>query len=265
MSVWQSKPPLINICENLRLKNMFYNQAAGVHLKAGNFKHAVPFSEKTVELSHIDRNAAFLGNALNNPALVYLTFRDPLTATVYVEQAIDACSRVNQPFTLGIVLDTKAQIQIARKKLKTALPAIDEFIEILKSGENYPHPVESQWTRTTILAKSGDAFNCVRQFTVMIYVVENHLNQAALDFYIKRFTRLLYLRSGDNFYDQSENFRIHLLDTALEAGGGFVKPTAELLGITYGKFTSGGFVQHSENDFIQSSRKNRFVYRVFAR
>ena len=225
--------PHIENCENLWLKNMFYNQAAGVHLKAGNFKHAVPFLEKAVELSHINRNAAFLGNALNNLALVYLTFRDPSMATVYVEQAIAAYSRLNQPFTLGVVLDTKAQIQIARNNLKKALLAIDESIEILKSGENYPHLVESQWTRTTILAKSGDDFNCVRQFTEMMQVVENHLNQATLDFYIKKFTRLLYLRSGDNFYDQSENFRIHLLDTALEAGGGVVNPTAELLGISH--------------------------------
>ncbi len=229
----QKIQPEIENSDDLWLKNTFYNQAAGVHLKAGNFKIAVPFLEKAVEYSQITRNTAFLGNALNNLALVYLTLRDLTAATAYVERAIETYSKLSQPFTLGMALDTKAQIELEKGSLQNALHTIDESVRILEKGENYAYLAESFWTRTRILAKNNDKYEAVRQFTMLMQIVERHLNWKAVELYSKRFTELIYIRSGENFYEQTENFRCFLLDKALAASGGVVMPTAAQLGISH--------------------------------
>ena len=225
--------PHIAASDDLWLKNMFFNQAAGVLLKAGNFNIAVPFLEKAVELSHINRNTAFLGNALNNLALVHLTLHDTALATTYINQAIEAYSRLDQVFFLGIVLETKAQIQIAKGNLKDALYSIEESIGILEKGENYPELAESLWTKTVIIAAQGDKRQTIRQFTRLMQIVESRLSLVAANFYTEQFSGLIYFRSGSDFYEQSENFRIQLLDYALGAGGGVVKATAARLGISH--------------------------------
>lgn len=225
--------PFIVQSENLWLKNSFNNQASGVHLKAGNFRLAIPYLEKAIEYSRINRNDCFLGNALNNLALAYVELSDIKAAGRYIDQAIEVYSKLNQSFTLGMAFETKAQVLIADGKFKEALHSIDESIRILEKGENYKHLAESLWTRTLIVAHDGDRHQTIRQFNYLMRVVEAHLSRVEEDFYIKKFGNLVYLETGTGFYEKTENYREHLLDVALARSGGLIVPTAKLLQMSH--------------------------------
>ena len=225
--------PFVDDCDDLWVKTVFYNQAAGVYILTGNFRKAVPLLEKTVEYATATKNDSFLGNALNNLAQAYISLAESKEALRYVDKAIELFLSISQVFPYAQALETKAAIHLNDGAFKKALVAIDESIKILEEGENYAELCESLWTRTRILIATGEKKQAVRQFNSLLEVANENLSLLIGDRYIEQFTELLYLPAGRNFAEREENFRVFLLDDALSKCGGIVTATAKRLGMMH--------------------------------
>lgn len=231
--ICQKIKPFVDDSEDLWLKTTFYNQAAGIYVFVGKFKHAIPLLERCVDYATRSKNNAYLGNALNNLANAYLNVPDTGKATEYVDKAIELYLSINQIFLYSLALETKAQVRVVAGDFEQALKLIDESIGILQKGENYGELCESLWTRTLILAKTGDKMRAVQQFTDLIRVSNENLNLVTSNRYTEQFSRLLYLPTGQNLEEKERNFRSFLLDEALSKCGGIVTATANYLGVIH--------------------------------
>lgn len=225
--------PFIAGCGDLWLQTRFYTEAAGIYLALGEVNRAVPFLEKAVDFSNRAGNRAFLANALNNLALVYLTNKEPGAARDYVERAIDIFDELKQIFTLGMALETKAQILIAENNLPEARRIIEESIALLEKSENYAPLAESLWTKILIMARTGENTAAIDNFADLIQMVKTRLSEYHVDLYREKFAALFYLQTGENFYEQTENYRRNLIEQALSSSDSKVLAIAKTLGISH--------------------------------
>jgi tetratricopeptide (TPR) repeat protein len=231
--IFKKIKPFVDESEDFWLKTVFYNQASGIFVSAGKFELAVPLLEKTIEYATCTKNNCYLGNALNNLANAYVQLSETDKAIYLIDEAIELFRSLQQEYPYALALETKAQLGIKQEKLDQALVDIDESIAILRKGENYAELCESMWTRTVILVKSGEKKSALRQFSALMQVIENNLHLALQDSYIDKFNNLLFIDSGRNFYEKTENYRLHLLEEALRETQGMVTKAAEYLGISH--------------------------------
>lgn len=219
--------------EDLWLKTVFYTQAAAMYVFTDKFAAAIPFLEKAIEFATLTNNDNYLGASLNNLANAYVNIGDTGSAAEYINQAAQHYLQTNQIFPYAVILETKSQILLQSGDLKNALPVIDESIAILSKGENYEYLCESLWTRFVILLKSGERYQAMRQYNDLISAVKKHLDAAAEESFIRKFDKLIFPIYGESFDDKEDNFRRHLLDEALEKGGGLVTATAKILNVDH--------------------------------
>lgn len=225
--------PFADQCNYLRVKTGFYSQTGIFYQCAGKYDEAVRYFVKTLEYAAEAKNPTYLGNTLNNLGIIYLQTKQPALAHEYINRAITLYQNKNLSANYGCALESKAAIYIFENKLQKAGAAIDESISILQRGENYPQLCESFWTRTRIWLLMGEKRLAVLQFNELLNTCQNNLSLAVTEKYIDLYNESVYLQTGGNFYHQSENYRLYLLDKALTAGGGIVNPTAEFLGISH--------------------------------
>lgn len=227
--------PFVDGSNDLHLKTTFYNQAAGIFVSTGNFKAAIPLLEKAVEYSIAAKNNTYLGSNLNNLANAYIKLPIPDTkmALKYVDDAINLFLSINQLFPYALALETKAMIYAQTGDYKKSLLLIGDSIKYLEKGENYVELCDSMWTRTEILAKTGEKKQAIKQFNELLSVANQNLSLLNVDEYIDQFGKLFYLPTGKNLDEKETNFRRHLLDEALASCGGIVTTTANCLGIMH--------------------------------
>jgi tetratricopeptide (TPR) repeat protein len=170
---------------------------------------------------------------MKTSALVYLETGEIARARVFIEEAIEVFTLLDQLFTKAMALETKAQILIAAGELDEARRAIDDSIRILEKSENYPNLVESLWTRILIKARTGEKLPAIKDFRRLSNIAEEHLEEKVADSYLEKFGRLFYLQVDGNFYEKGEDYRRHLIDDALSSSGGQVTATAKQLGISH--------------------------------
>ena len=231
--IFQKIKPFVDESKDLWLKTTFYNQAAGLYVFTGKFNHAIPLLEKTVEYATLSKNNSYLGNALNNLANAYLNVPDTKKAIEYVNKAIELFLSINQVFLYALALETKSQIHVRDREYESALALIDESIDILQRGESYGELCESLWTRTLILAKTGEKKRAIRQFNRLIQIASENLNLVTTNRYTDKFSDLFYLSAGETLDEKEANYRSHLIEEALSACGGIVTTSAKYLGIMH--------------------------------
>lgn len=217
------------LCGDSRVKAHYYNNTAILMTRLGQMSDALERHYQTIHYCNEIGNRIGAAIAENNIGWVYKELKESDKALIHTNNGLKIFSELNDITRLAGTWDTKAQIHLQLNELDEATACIEQSLEILKRGDDYKTLSDSLNTKIQILSRSNQTAQALMVFCDAYELTKKHLGEAAAEGCARDFSKLIHIRTGDNFSAQIEQFEKFLIEIALIASDGLLNQTAASL------------------------------------
>jgi tetratricopeptide (TPR) repeat protein len=223
----------IELCDDLRLKAMYHNQAGIFHRALKQPSKAVFHYNEAIKTARKSQNLLFVAANLNNLAYLCKEIGDYKNAHNYISESCKIFEELDEPGWLAHTLDTKAHICLAEEKLASALISIDKALNIFRKGEDYSGLADAVFTKCKILLQLGRVSEAIKLSAELIDVANQRIGEFAADKYADEFAKLVYPLKNNSYPNEVKSFKMSLLRNHLAAADLQITKAAETLGISH--------------------------------
>ncbi|HEX8737359.1 MAG TPA: tetratricopeptide repeat protein, partial [Pyrinomonadaceae bacterium] len=223
----------ISLCQDVRLKTLFHNQAGIVYQQLRHSEKAIFHLQEAIKNALLHNNLRYAAGSLNNLGNVYKDTGDFVKAHQYVDRAYKSYIELEEIGWAANVLDTKAQVYLTENKLASALTKINEALTILRQGEDLAGLIEALFTKCRILLKLDKVGESVALLTELVETAKMRIGEFAAKKYAVEFSKLIYPLNNTSYQNEIKAFKISLLRKHLTDADGQVTKAAETLGISH--------------------------------
>ncbi len=232
LNIIESLQQQVSVCQNLRIKCQYFNNAGLIYRDTGDIPKAVDSFGQSINNSKILGNKQFEAQSLNCLANLYLQIRCYDLALQHAETALDIFKLQNQTGFIASVLDTKANILSAKGEFIEAYTIINAALTYFRRSESYLEWTECLWNKIEILYQLNKKLEIIETFSELSAVSMLNLSLEKQKLYQKKFADLIIIPFGETLDGKLEICKRSIIEPILAEVGEVVK-TARRLGLKH--------------------------------
>jgi tetratricopeptide (TPR) repeat protein len=223
----------MELCQDLRLKIMYHNQAGIFHCLLGKYDKAVFNQNEEIRFARQIKSTRFVATALNNFAFLDMRMGDFEAAHSHIEEAITLFENLNDTGWIPHTLDTKALLLNKENKCEEALETIERAISYFTKGDDYSGLVDAFWTKIQTVLQLDRKSEALILFSELATLASQRIGEFAVKKYADLFADLLYAGKNLPLADEVRSYKKQLVSQSLRRNNASVTDTASELGISH--------------------------------
>ena len=234
-AIWiieELKTPM-ELCQDWRLKTMYYNQAGIFYCLLGEYDRAAFNHNEAIRFARRIKSSRFVATNRNNLAFLYMQMSDFKAAHSNIEEAISLFENLNDTGWIAHALDTKALILTKENRLTEALETIEDAISYFRKGDDYSGLVDAFWTKIQILLRLDITSEALILFSELSSIASVRIGEFAVKKYADLFADLLYVRKNLSLSDEVKNYKKCIVSQSLRRNNTSVTEAAAELGVSH--------------------------------
>ncbi|MBA3631772.1 MAG: tetratricopeptide repeat protein [Acidobacteria bacterium] len=223
----------MELCQDLRLKTMYHNQAGIFYRLLGKYDKAVFNQNEAIRFARRLKSSRFIATSLNNLALLYMQMSDFKTAHSHIEEAISIFENLNDTGWIPHALDTKALLLNKENRCEEALETIESAISYFTKGDDYSGLVDAFWTKIQSLLRLDRKSEALILFSELATLASQRIGEYAVQKYADLLADLLYAGKNLPLADEVKSYKKQLVSQSLRQNNASVTDAASELGISH--------------------------------
>ncbi len=223
----------IELCQDWRLKTMYYNQAGVFYCLSGKYDKAIFNQNEAIRFARRIKSSRFVAITLNNFAFLDMQMGNFEAAHSHIEEAISIFDNLNDTGWIPHTLDTKALLLNKENKCEEALETIESAISYFAKGDDYSGLVDAFWTKIQILLQLDRKSGALILFSELATLASQRIGEVAVQKYADLFADLLYAGKNLPLADEVKNYKKQMVSQSLRRNNASITDTASELGISH--------------------------------